>query len=62
MDEENITPVGHEIITKRDMEKIVGIEFFSSSGYEGIQARIKKQYKEAFFTKTDLTEISVSLL
>ncbi|MHA1508205.1 MAG: tRNA pseudouridine(13) synthase TruD [Promethearchaeota archaeon] len=46
MDEENIAPVGPKIITRRDMEKIVGIEFFSSSGYEGIQARIKKKYKD----------------
>jgi len=28
------------------MEKIVGIEVFSSSEYEGIQARIKKRYKD----------------
>ncbi len=28
------------------MEKIVGIEIFSSSGYEGIQAAIKKRYKD----------------
>jgi len=46
LDEENIAPVGPKIITRRDMEKIVGIEFFSSSGYEGIQARIKKKYKD----------------
>ena len=46
MDEENIASIGSENISKRKIEKIVGIEVFSSSGYEGIQARIKKRYKD----------------
>ncbi|MBY8980782.1 MAG: tRNA pseudouridine(13) synthase TruD [Candidatus Lokiarchaeota archaeon] len=46
MDEENITPIGSKNHSKKKIEKIVGIEVFSSSGYEGIQARIKKRYKD----------------
>ena len=46
MDEENITSIGHKNLSKRNMEKSVGIEVFSSSGYGGIQARIKKRYKD----------------
>ena len=46
MVEENITSIGPTNLSKRKMEKIVGIEVFSSSGYEGIQARIKKRYKD----------------
>jgi tRNA pseudouridine13 synthase len=44
--DENITSIGPTNLSKRNMEKIVGIEVFSSSGYEGIQARIKKRYKD----------------
>ena len=46
MVEENITSIGPTNLGKRKMEKIVGIEVFSSSEYEGIQARIKKRYKD----------------
>ncbi len=46
MDEENITSIGSKNLSRRKIEKIVGIEVFSSSGYEGIQARIKKRYKD----------------
>ena len=46
MDEENITSIGSKNLSKRETEKIVGIEVFSSSGYEGIQAIIKKRYKD----------------
>ncbi len=46
MDDENITSIGPKNLSKRKIEKIVGIEVFSSSGYEGIQARIKRRYKD----------------
>ena len=46
MDEENITSIGSKNLSRRKIEKIVGIEVFSSSGYEGIQAAIKKRYKD----------------
>jgi len=46
LDEENITSIGSKNLSKRETEKIVGIEVFSSSGYEGIQAIIKKRYKD----------------
>ena len=46
MDEENFTSIGSKNLSKRETEKIVGIEVFSSSGYEGIQAIIKKRYKD----------------
>ncbi len=46
MDGENIISNGAKNLSKRRIEKIVGIEVFSSSGYEGIQARIKKRYKD----------------
>ena len=46
MDEENIHSIESNNHSKRKTEKIVGIEVFSSSGYEGIQAEIKKRYKD----------------
>lgn len=46
MDEENNTSIGTKNLSKRKIEKIVGIEVFSSSGYEGIQALIKNRYKD----------------
>ena len=46
MDEENKISTGSKNISNREIEKIVGIEVFSSSEYEGIQAIIKKRYKD----------------
>ena len=46
MDEENNTSIGTKNLSKKKIEKIVGIEVFSSSGYEGIQALIKNRYKD----------------
>ena len=46
MDEENFTSIEPKNLSERKIEKIVGIEVFSSAGYEGIQARIKKRYKD----------------
>ena len=46
MDEENNNSTGSKNISDREIEKIVGIEVFSSSEYEGIQAIIKKRYKD----------------
>ena len=46
MDEEKIPSIGPKILNRRTTEKIVGIEVFSSPGYEGIQAEIKKRYKD----------------
>jgi len=44
--EENISSNGPKIFSKKKIEKIVGIEVFSSSEYKGIQAIIKKRYKD----------------
>ena len=46
MDEEKITSNGPKNLGKRKIEKMVGIEVFSSSGYEGIPAIIKRRYKD----------------
>ena len=46
MDEEKITTLKPKNDSKRKIEKIVGIEVFSSSGYKRIHARIKNQYKD----------------
>ena len=46
MDAEKLPSIGSETIIRRNTEIIVGIETFSSPGYEGIQAKIKKRYKD----------------
>jgi tRNA pseudouridine13 synthase len=46
LDAENINSLESKNLNKRKTEKIVGIEVFSSKEYEGIQAVIKKRYKD----------------